>query len=98
SIMVNTYFCRVRLNLAVLHLKENGDLQKLQNKWWFDRSECKDKVDRDMQSSLTLQNVAGCFYILITGLVFALIVAIIEFAVMTTQISKRNKVNKSKCM
>ncbi|RWS02340.1 glutamate receptor 4-like protein, partial [Dinothrombium tinctorium] len=37
---------RVILNLAVLHLKENGDLQKLENKWWFDRSECKDKGDK----------------------------------------------------
>ncbi|RWS03487.1 glutamate receptor-like protein, partial [Dinothrombium tinctorium] len=84
---------RVILNLAVLHLKENGDLQKLENKWWFDRSECKDKGDKDsMQSSLTLQNVAGCFYILIAGLLFALIVAMIEFALRTSQISKQNQV------
>lgn len=31
------------MNLAVLHLKENGDLTKLENKWWYDRSECKNK-------------------------------------------------------
>lgn len=34
---------RVHLNLAVLHLKENGDLTKLENKWWYDRSECKNR-------------------------------------------------------
>lgn len=31
------------MNLAVLHLKENGDLTKLENKWWYDRSECKNR-------------------------------------------------------
>lgn len=28
---------RIPLNLAVLHLTENGDLTKLENKWWYDR-------------------------------------------------------------
>lgn len=32
---------RDQLNLAVLSFKENGDLARLQNKWWYDRSECK---------------------------------------------------------
>lgn len=34
-------FSRNDINLAVLSLKENGELTKLQNKWWFDRTECK---------------------------------------------------------
>ncbi|GFW55013.1 hypothetical protein TNCV_2786281 [Trichonephila clavipes] len=40
-------FCRLgdhvsdQLNLAVLSLKEKGDLARLENKWWFDRSECR---------------------------------------------------------
>ena len=33
--------CRDRLNLAVLQMKENGDLARLENKWWYDRSECR---------------------------------------------------------
>ena len=24
----------------MLELKENGDLARLENKWWYDRSEC----------------------------------------------------------
>ena len=34
--------CRFRedINLAVLQLRESGDLQKLQKKWWFDKGEC----------------------------------------------------------
>lgn len=34
-------FHRDAVNLAVLHLKENGELTKLMNKWWYDRTECK---------------------------------------------------------
>jgi len=29
------------INLAVLALKENGELAKLKNKWWYDRTECR---------------------------------------------------------
>lgn len=31
---------RHQINLEVLKLKENGILSKLENKWWFERSEC----------------------------------------------------------
>lgn len=35
---------RDAVNLAVLSLKEDGELTKLKNKWWYDRTECpKDK-------------------------------------------------------
>ncbi|KAI1282566.1 Glutamate receptor 4 [Halotydeus destructor] len=71
---------RVPLNLAVLALTENGDLTKLENKWWYDRSECKSKDTKDnSQSSLTLYNVAGCFYILIAGLTLSMLVGLAEF-------------------
>lgn len=32
---------RDAVNLAVLGLKEDGELTKLMNKWWYDRTECK---------------------------------------------------------
>jgi hypothetical protein len=32
---------RDRINLAVLSLIENGELTKLKNRWWYDRTECK---------------------------------------------------------
>ena len=28
------------VGLAVLQLKENGELAKLQKKWWYDKGEC----------------------------------------------------------
>ncbi|XP_036337908.1 glutamate receptor 1-like isoform X2 [Rhagoletis pomonella] len=69
------------INLAVLSLKENGELIKLRNKWWYDKTEC--NLNKDNQetsrSELSLSNVAGIFYILIGGLLVAVFVAIIEF-------------------
>ncbi|EDS31422.1 glutamate receptor, ionotropic ampa, subunit 1, 2, 3 [Culex quinquefasciatus] len=68
------------INLAVLSLKENGNLDILVNKWWYDRTECKhtDKQDAS-RNELSLSNVAGIFYILIAGLLVALAVALVEF-------------------
>lgn len=72
--------CRVPINLAVLSLIESGELTKLFNKWWFDRTECRaaDKQDAS-RNELSLSNVAGIFFILIGGLLVALIVALLEF-------------------
>lgn len=37
---------REKLNLAVLYLTENGDLTRLENRWWYDRSECKPREQK----------------------------------------------------
>ena len=47
--------CRSHINVAVLHLLEREELQKLQKKWWYDKGECvveSDKVRR--RKSVTL--------------------------------------------
>ena len=36
---------RVRISLAVLQLRESGDLQKLHNKWWYGKGECAPEND-----------------------------------------------------
>ncbi|XP_018494805.2 glutamate receptor 1 [Galendromus occidentalis] len=84
---------RDQLNLAVLSFKENGDLARLQNKWWYDRSECKtgDANKESTQNELTLSNVAGCFYILIGGLVLAMVVALLEFCYKSRLEATRSK-------
>lgn len=73
---------RESINLAILTLIETGELTKLQNKWWFDYAQCKrtDKQDAS-RNELSLSNVAGIFFILIGGLLVALVVALIEFCV-----------------
>ncbi|KAK8780784.1 hypothetical protein V5799_017872 [Amblyomma americanum] len=85
---------RDRLNLAVLTFKENGDLARLENKWWYDRSECKTGDSKEStQNELTLSNVAGCFYILIGGLVLAMVVALLEFCYKSRLEASRSKMS-----
>ncbi|KAG8202102.1 hypothetical protein JTE90_010464 [Oedothorax gibbosus] len=82
------------LNLAVLSMKEKGDLQRLENKWWYDRSECiNGDTKESSQNDLTLSNVAGCFYILIGGLILAMFVALLEFCYRARKEAKRSKMS-----
>lgn len=74
-----TFYCRDAINIAVLTLKENGELTKLTNKWWYDSTECEKDSKDTSRNELTLSNVAGIFYILIGGLLTALLVSLVEF-------------------
>lgn len=68
----------------MLSLLENGELTKLLNKWWFDRTECKQAEKQEAtRNELSLSNVAGIFFILIGGLLVALAVALFEFCLKT---------------
>jgi ionotropic glutamate receptor len=69
------------INLAVLHLKESGELAKLQHKWWYEKTECKNDKDNPSatRNELSLTNLAGVFYILIGGLLVALAISLVEF-------------------
>lgn len=75
-------------------MKESGELTKLVNKWWYDRTECRqgDKQETS-RSELSLSNVAGIFYILIGGLLLALAVALIEFCYKSHSEATRAKVH-----
>uniref|UniRef100_A0A2K6V3J1 Glutamate receptor n=1 Tax=Saimiri boliviensis boliviensis TaxID=39432 RepID=A0A2K6V3J1_SAIBB len=81
------------VNLAVLKLNEQGLLDKLKNKWWYDKGECGSGGGdaKDKTSALSLSNVAGVFYILIGGLGLAMLVALIEFCYKSRSESKRMK-------
>ncbi|XP_034033519.1 glutamate receptor 1b isoform X1 [Thalassophryne amazonica] len=84
---------RIPVNLAVLKLNEQAVLDKLKNKWWYDKGECgnKDSGRKDKTSALSLSNVAGVFYILIGGLGLAMLVALIEFCYKSRIESRRMK-------
>ena len=71
---------RHQINLAVLSMKESGTLMQLQNKWWMERSECPRNSGEASESDdeLSLSSLAGIFYILIAGLILALVVAFCE--------------------
>ncbi|XP_043113075.1 glutamate receptor 1a isoform X2 [Puntigrus tetrazona] len=84
---------RIPVNLAVLKLSEQAVLDKLKNKWWYDKGECgsKDSGRKDKTSALSLSNVAGVFYILIGGLGLAMLVALVEFCYKSRTESRRMK-------
>ncbi|XP_016084208.1 glutamate receptor 4b isoform X2 [Sinocyclocheilus grahami] len=89
---------RSAVNLAVLKLNEQGLLDKLKNKWWYDKGECGSggggEKDKSSQA-LSLSNVAGVFYILVGGLGLAMLVALIEFCYKSRNEAKRMKVEQS---
>ncbi|XP_054275506.1 glutamate receptor 1-like isoform X2 [Macrosteles quadrilineatus] len=87
------------VNLAVLSLIENGELTKLLNKWWYDRTECRHDSKQDAsRNELSLSNVAGIFYILIGGLILAMGVALIEFCYKSHNEATRAKIPLSDAM
>ncbi|XP_064159565.1 glutamate receptor 4a isoform X2 [Anguilla rostrata] len=92
---------RTPVNLAVLKLSESGVLDKLKNKWWYDKGECgpKDSGSKDKSSqALSLSNVAGVFYILVGGLGLAMLVALIEFCYKSRAEAKRMKLTFTEAM
>ncbi|XP_054432057.1 glutamate receptor 2 isoform X1 [Pteronotus mesoamericanus] len=91
---------RTPVNLAVLKLSEQGVLDKLKNKWWYDKGECgaKDSGSKEKTSALSLSNVAGVFYILVGGLGLAMLVALIEFCYKSRAEAKRMKMILSDAM
>ncbi|XP_056139857.1 glutamate receptor 4a isoform X2 [Lampris incognitus] len=92
---------RTPVNLAVLKLSEAGVLDKLKNKWWYDKGECgpKDSGSKDKSSqALSLSNVAGVFYILVGGLGLAMLVALVEFCYKSRAEAKRMKLSFSEAM
>ncbi|XP_078401653.1 glutamate receptor 4 isoform X7 [Cetorhinus maximus] len=91
---------RNAVNLAVLKLNEQGLLDKLKNKWWYDKGECGSGGgdSKDKTSALSLSNVAGVFYILVGGLGLAMLVALVEFCYKSRAEAKRMKLTFSEAM
>uniref|UniRef100_A0A8C1P8P1 Glutamate receptor n=1 Tax=Cyprinus carpio TaxID=7962 RepID=A0A8C1P8P1_CYPCA len=93
---------RNAVNLAVLKLNEQGLLDKLKNKWWYDKGECecgaKVSGSKEKTSALSLSNVAGVFYILVGGLGLAMMVALVEFCYKSRAEAKRMKVAKTQAL
>uniref|UniRef100_A0A8C6NV01 Glutamate receptor n=1 Tax=Nothobranchius furzeri TaxID=105023 RepID=A0A8C6NV01_NOTFU len=89
---------RNAVNLAVLKLNEQGLLDKLKNKWWYDKGECGSGggESKEKTSALSLSNVAGVFYILVGGLGLAMMVALVEFCYKSRAEAKKMKVRSLK--
>ena len=86
------------INLAVLNLKENGELAKMKNKWWYENTECQNPKEKTKKNELSLSNVAGIFFILVGGLIVAMFAALIEFCILAKKEAKRAKTTLSDAM
>jgi len=77
--------------MAILHLQEGGRLQMLYNKWWKNAGSCSgDETQAEKEAhSLGVANVGGTFVILVAGLAFAAVVAVLEFVSYNTKSNHR---------
>ncbi|KAB7507988.1 Glutamate receptor ionotropic, kainate 2 [Armadillidium nasatum] len=72
---------RDKISLAILELQEKGIIQMLYNKWWKNTGDICDREDKSKESkasALGLDNI-GVFVVLLCGLAFAVLIAILEF-------------------
>ncbi|CAF0794953.1 unnamed protein product [Rotaria sp. Silwood1] len=86
---------REAINIAILEMSEDGILNDLKKKWWYDRSECHSATTKESKqnNALSLANVAGIFYILMGGLALAILIAVLEFFVKANNEAKQTKNN-----
>jgi hypothetical protein len=74
-----------RVNLAILEMKENGEMEELVDKWWNDGAcagddddDDDDGTDEDDFDQLHLSELSGVFYFLIIGVILSIVVWFLE--------------------
>ncbi|XP_050512412.1 glutamate receptor ionotropic, kainate 2-like isoform X2 [Diabrotica virgifera virgifera] len=73
---------RDKISLAILELQEKGEIQMLYDKWWKNKGDTCHRNDKGRESkanALGVDNIGGVFVVLLCGLAFAVIIAIVEF-------------------
>ena len=70
-----------------------------QAKWWYEDSQCRapsslsgNSGRHNQSSELTLANLSGLFFVLVLGLILAMVLALCEFCHNSRQESKRGKI------
>ncbi|KAF2357618.1 Ionotropic glutamate receptor L-glutamate and glycine-binding domain [Trinorchestia longiramus] len=73
---------RDKISLAILELQEKGVIQMLYNRWWKDSGDTCNREEKNSESkasALGVDNIGGVFVVLLCGLAFAVLIAILEF-------------------
>lgn len=73
---------RDKISLAILELQEKGEIQMLYDKWWKNSSDiCTSNKAKELSkaNALGVDNIGGVFVVLLCGLAFAVLIAILEF-------------------
>lgn len=83
---------RDKISLAILELQEKGEIQMLYDKWWkLPKDSCpSDRVKQSNKANaLGVNNIGGVFVVLLCGLAFAVLIAILEFCHSTRRPQRR---------
>ena len=69
------------INIIITNLRESGFLDKLKQRWWYERSECPKTAKDKRFSELTLSSVTGLFYIFLFGIILSIFIVFTEFLI-----------------
>lgn len=86
------------LSMAILNLSDTGKLHELESRWWINRK-CPDmnKASGEETSELQLENVAGVFFILVSGILLAGVVCLIEYCTgQVLHLGKETRIRRNK--
>lgn len=59
---INFIYSRQAINLAVLQLREDGTLDNLKKKWWFEQSECGNQKSKSSSKVIDFEISCWIFY------------------------------------
>ncbi|XP_014768777.1 glutamate receptor ionotropic, kainate 2 [Octopus bimaculoides] len=89
---------REDLSMVILNLSDTGKLHELESRWWNNRM-CPDmnKASAVETSELQFENVAGVFFLLVTGILVAGVVCLIEYCSgQVMHLGKENRTRRNK--
>ncbi|CAF0723950.1 unnamed protein product [Adineta ricciae] len=81
------------INMIVTNLRESGFLDKLKQRWWYERSECSLSSKDKRFSELSLSSVTGLFYIFLFGIIVSCLIAFTEFLITAKAESEKLEVS-----
>ena len=81
------------INIIITNLRESGFLDKLKQRWWYERSECSQSAKDKRFSELSLSSVTGLFYIFLFGVILSCIIAFAEFLITAKAESEKLRID-----
>jgi len=71
-----------KIDVAIQDMKLSGELLRLWNKWWLDRSQCEvEGVSSERSANLFSDAICGAFYLLGIVAVIALCIAFVDMCI-----------------
>ncbi|CAF2898620.1 unnamed protein product [Rotaria sp. Silwood2] len=81
------------INIIITNLRESGFLDKLKERWWYERSECPQANKDKRFDQLSLSSVTGLFYIFLFGIIASCLIAFTEFLITAKNESETLQIN-----